>query len=135
MLGGCGQFGQSGLARLQSVPQCWYLELVSVASKGYMILVKLMIIFYEKILNSEGLVVSLVCLVRSGKAVSFRTCLRASKLVGWELWSVWSVWSGKAMSFRVCMSVDIFESWHLWLALALWIISAIEIFKKNILKC
>ena len=130
MLESCGQFGQSGLARLQSVPQCWYLELVSVASKGYMILVKLMIIFYEKIVNSEGLVVSLVCLVRSGKAVSFRTCLRASKLVGWELLSVWSVWSGKAMSFRVCRSVDIFKSWHLWSAVALWFGPCYKILKK-----
>ena len=54
MLGSCGQFGQtgqSGLARLQSVPQCWYLELVSVASKGYMVWVKLLIIFYEE--NSQ----------------------------------------------------------------------------------
>ena len=131
MLGSCGQFGQSGLARLQSVSQCWYLELVSVASKGYMVWVKLLIIFYEKILNSEGLVVSLVCLVRSGKAVSFRTCLRASKLVGWELWSVWSVWSGKAMSFRVCRSVDIFKSWHLWSAVALWFGPCYRNIKKN----
>ena len=65
MLGSCGQFGQSGLARLQSVPQCWYLELVSVASKGYMVWVKLLIIFYEKKFS----------------------ILRV-------LWSVWSVWSG-----------------------------------------
>ena len=105
--------------------------MVSVASKGYMVWVKLLIIFYEKILNSEGLVVSLVCLVRSGKAVSFRTCLRASKLVGWELWSVWSVWSGKAMSFRVCRSVDIFKSWHLWSAVALWFGPCYRNIKKN----
>ena len=62
------------------MPQCLYLELVSMASKADMVWVKLLIIFYEKILNSEGLVVSLVCLVRSGKAVSCSTC--ANKLVG-----------------------------------------------------
>ena len=54
ILGGCGQFGQFGqscLARLQNVPQCLYLELVSMASKADMVWVKLLIIFYEK--NSQ----------------------------------------------------------------------------------
>ena len=68
ILGGCGQFGQFGqscLARLQNVPQCLYLELVSMASKADMVWVKLLIIFYEKKFS----------------------ILRV-------LWSVWSVWSG-----------------------------------------
>ena len=38
ILGGCGQFGQSCLARLQNVPQCLYLELVSMASKADMVI-------------------------------------------------------------------------------------------------
>ena len=43
------------------------------------------------------------------------------------------VWSGKAMSFSACLSVDIFKSWHLWSALAIWLVSASQIVMKNIL--
>ena len=57
---------------------------------------------YENISQWLGAVVSLVYVVWSGKAMSFRVVLGVGQVWLREVWSDWSVWSGMAwpMSLR-----------------------------------